>query len=374
MNINEQRTLTSSAALALGIAVLASPANAAFSVAPNTAIGLYETMDAKLTCGKVGTSGYGDGYAFVRNQAGTGQIAVTKYATTATGVTSTSMGGGTHILPGSLNAFSVTSVAPFNSGSGDDTIYMFGGVKPGPTYSNSWYKYKPSGFLAGFSTPTAMGSIPARAGIAAVPINATEILLIGGYDASGARSEVYKFDVGTGTFSAPLAPLPAPLQNAKTIISGTDPDRWIYVVGGDATVNSASNGNRFIYRYSVQSNTWITLKDSAGNPLQLPTTATRGQQLAASSVQGAMLILVQSGFSGPGNGQEMTAFRFTHPTDPATGNGATLTTRVYNVPTRSRDGFGLLRCSPDAWVIGGTNGHGPSFQNRGNYVDKLTRY
>jgi hypothetical protein len=54
---------------------------------------------------------------------------------------------------------------------------------------------------------------------------------------------------------------------------------------------------------------------------------------------------------------------------------ATLTPATYNTATRARDMAGAVKCGDATYLIGGTYGHGASFQtpsqNRGTLVDKF---
>lgn len=365
------------AALAGCVVLQSSPVSAGYI--PNSsgvANGHYTDQDTRMVCGEL-SSAYGTGHSFSREtMGGVYKIGVTKYATTAAGLNSVAT---THILNRSFLDFTVIGADPFlgTTPALKNHNYIFGGNLPSSGGSNEFFKYDGSSF----SGPTAMdgGLISGRAGMAGTPIGNNEVFLLGGYSGPAGSGTVLKdtfiFNRSDNSFTA-KEPMPVGLQNAKTLPSGSGANvSWVYVVGG-ATIAGSQSNNRKIYRYDKTPNKWIVLQDAAGNDLQIPGTRT----IEVASVQGAMLILTQSE-----DDASMIAYRFTHPsTAPGmvtynpgglgSGKGALLTPTTYNLPLRARSGFGLLRCSPDAWVIGGTSGHGPSFSDRSKYVDKLTRY
>jgi Galactose oxidase, central domain len=358
---------------------------------PPVTIGFRSNVDSKLICTKIEVAGIrqgqGSGYAFTRGQSGPNyNIFATEYRTKPSGVDSFATG---HILQKPLMGFAAASNFNFIGNTSNGVAYIFGGRVPISSsypsgFTNEYFTYKPNtvdGFFNGDGSPVSAASthmpFPARAGIAAVGIDNGKFFVFGGYDGNGVRAESYIFNP-LGNVWTQVADMPLSLQNASVLISGTAADRWIYVVGGTWVTNANSNENRKIFRYSVASNQWITLK-SSGTDIQLPPQSDTGNKVSIASVQGAMLILTEAGpWSGAGSGSSMNAYRFTHPTNSSTGNGSIMTTQVFDDPVRHvprlRDNFEVLRCSPNAWVIGGDYGHGPSFSDKGAFVDKWTRY
>jgi hypothetical protein len=375
------RNLNKTACVALAITI-STPALAGYdTTSPPVTLGHYTDLDTRMVCGDM-TSAYGTGHAFSRETyGGVYKIGVTKYATSTAGVSSLTTA---HILNRKYLDFTVIGADPFvgTNPALKNRNYIFGGNLPSGG-SNEFFKYDSSGF----SGPSLMGGglISGRAGMIGTPVGNNGIFLFGGYSGAAGSGPVVKesflFDRVSETFT-PLEPMPIGLQNAKALPSGAPISggwgvSWVYVVGG-STVTGSQSDNRKIYRYDIAANKWIVLQDGAGNDLQIP--GTRTMEIA--SVQGAMLVLTQSEDDG-----SMIAYRVTHPSTVTygpgpsgtlaalgAGKGASIATTSYNVPLRARGGFALLRCSPDAWVIGGTYGHGPSFSDRSKVVDKLTRY
>jgi hypothetical protein len=347
--------------------------------------GFYGDAAQKMVCGNIPSTGLGLGYGFRRFQSGPADVLkAIHYQTTLTGVNS-SAASHPDLQRGTYD-FSVVGMAP-NDPLG--RVFVIGG-KGSSGFVGEYFKYGSSGFSAPSNTPVpavpdattkfAAGLVSGRAGLGASVIDGTNFLLFGGYDAGGMRSEVFSVDVGSShssphTWTA-KAPMPIPLKNPRALPSGgSGTISWVYVVGG-GTAPGIDNNNRRIFRYNISgpyADQWFAVKDSTGSDLIIPGT----RQIEIASVQGTIMVLTQSE-----DEQSMVAYRVTHPINevPAgpgmlgAAKGATLTATNFPVPLRSRSGFGLLRCSPDAWVVGGATGHGSTFSNRGKYLDKLRRF
>jgi hypothetical protein len=334
------------------------------------------------------------GYAFNRYQVGASDTLVAmNYQVSGTGVASSNP---SQALNRRTVNFTAVGADPFpnTDPAVKDYTYIFGGGRSG-VFSNEFFRYNGSAFanydgLTISATPTAsnspyrMGSglISGRAAMGGVSVGGNKILLFGGHDAAGMRTEAYLFDRTTGAWTA-LSNMPVALQNARTLAAagpsvfasgGASGVSWVYVVGGSGIVGSDTE-NRRIYRYDLNVDKWIVIQDSSGHDLMIPGNNT----VEIASVQGAMLVLTQG--SASASDPDMHVYRITHPSTMlyagagllGTGKGATLTDTSITVPARARTGFALVRCNPDTWVIGGIFGHGSTFSNRGTLVDKLTR-
>ncbi len=347
--------------------------------------GFYGDAAQKMACGNIPTSGYGLGFGFRRFQWGAADVLkANHYQTTTTGINSTVAPHPD--LQRGMYGFAVVGMAPYDP---HGRVFVLGGIGSSG-FVGEYFKYDSSGFTTpsnlavpaapDATTKFAAGLVSGRTGLGASVIDGTNFLLFGGYDSGGMRSEVYSVNVGNSlttphTWTAKAA-MPIPLKSPRALPSGASGTiNLVYVVGG-GTAPGIDNNNRRIFRYNVTgpyADQWFAVKDSAGNDLIIPGT----RQVEIASVQGAIMILTQSE-----DEQGMVAFRVTHPNNEVaagpgmlgSAKGATLTATNFPVPLRSRSGFGLLRCSPDAWVVGGATGHGSTFSNRGKHLDKLRRF
>ncbi len=363
------------------------------SIAPNgVANGFFRTQDSKMVCGDLATA---NGYAFTRKQLGASDtIGVVKYQT-GLNVTSSVPSGTNHILPRQMMNFTVIGADPYpNTDIGEkNNTYIFGSGRgtSAASYSNAYYRYNSAGFQDGNGGPisttnTLMGNglITPRAAMSAANLGHNKILLFGGFDSQGTRTDAFIFDRVSKQWTS-IAPTPFALQDAR-LLSAAGPSAfpsatslgqsgvsWVYAVGGSGDP-AQPTANRKIYRYDIIVDKWIVIQDANGVDIQIPGT----HPVEIASVQGAMLIITEGE-----DGSSMVVYKLTHPSPGTvvyasglgTGKGATLTATTYadGPQPRTRGGFALLRCSADAWVIGGAFGHGPSFSDRGRYVEKLTR-
>ncbi len=375
------------------------PAYAGFTAntasgAPNGVTnGFFRTQDSKMVCGDMATA---NGYAFTRKQLGASDtLGVVKYQT-GTNVTSSVPTGTNHILQRQMMNFAVIGADPYPGGSATEknNTYIFGSGRgpSSPSYSNAFYRYNAAGFQDGNGAPisvtnTLMGNglVSPRAAMSAANLGFNKILLFGGFDSLGTRNEAYIFDRVSKQWT-PLAPTPFALQDARTLSAagpsnfangtlGQSGVSWVYALGGSGD-NAQPTANRRIFRYDINVDKWIVVQDANGVDIQIPGTF----PVEVASVQGAMLIITHGE-----DGSSMVVYNLTHPSPGAivygspgalgTGKGAKLTATIYpdGAQPRTRDRFALLRCSADAWVIGGAYGHGPSFSDRSRYVEKLTR-
>jgi hypothetical protein len=365
------------------------------SGAPNgVANGFIRTQDSKMVCGDMAAA---NGYAFTRQQLGASDtLGVVKYQT-GTNVTSSMPSGPNHVLQRQMMNFTVIGADPYaNTDIGEKNItYIFGGGRgtSSVSYSNAYYRYNSAGFQDGNGDPisntnTLMGNglITPRAAMSAANLGHNKILIFGGFDSQGTRTDAFIFNRLSKQWTS-ISPTPFALQDAKLLSAGgpsTFPSltllgpaavSWVYAVGGSGDPAQPS-ANRKIFRYDINADKWIVVQDANGVDIQVPGT----YPVEIASVQGAMLIITQGE-----DGSSMVVYKLTHPSGAivygsppgalGTGKGATLTATNYpdGAQPRARDGFALLRCSADTWVIGGAYGHGPSFSDRGRYVEKLTR-
>lgn len=363
------------------------------AAAPDTQIGHNQGQDSNMVCGSLLNNGAG--YAFSRLSMYPGQATgsynlnnfyrVVKYQTSASGVTASLIGGalGTgnpFALPRKYLDATIVGADPFN---GTDPAlinnsYVFGGYGPAG-FSNEYFRFNETqGFRLPSSPYAVVGAAPStiandlivpsggRAGMAGVPIGNNQIMLVGGYNASGVKSDVYIYNRLSNQWTA-KASMPVALKGMRLLASGGNGIvSYVYAVGGSPSAGGQSD-NRKIYRYDLVQDKWIVIQDANGVDLSIPGSRT----VEIASVQGKMAILTQSE-----DEVAMIGYTFNHPTtvdySTHTGKGSVLTSVRFEVPDRARGSFALLRCSPDAWVIGGSYGHGPTFNDRSKLVDKFT--
>jgi hypothetical protein len=275
-----------------------------------------------------------------------------------------------HSLPGTRWEFAAASVT---SGA-NSKIYLFGGRNSYGEF-NDVYSYTPG---AGFSS-SAVATIPTRNGIdgkrsgaVAVPAKGMIYLFGGQQGGNSVLKQVLEFDPQANQFtSRVLPPMPEGFHGARGMTKAVGTNNYIYLVGARTTAYGAPNYK--IYRFDVQSGVTQEVKDfnNPSAPLTIPNGS--GYPMITWDTNGNVRILAASGngSSGPWTWGNIQAWvlndNYTLPND---GN-ATLTPAPYNNAARARDMAGAVKCGDGMYLVGGTYGHGTTFQNRGMLVDKL---
>ncbi|HEV7903179.1 MAG TPA: kelch repeat-containing protein [Pyrinomonadaceae bacterium] len=286
---------------------------------------------------------------------------------------SSNVAGDIHSLPGLRQEFATTSI--LRSGDANHTIYLFGGKTP-YTELDEVYSYTPTG---GFS-PTPVATIPARNGIAgkrsgavAVP-GLGKIYLFGGQQGGNTvLNQILEFDPATNSFTnRVLPPMPQGFHWARGMTKAVGTNNFIYLVGGKTTAYGAPND--LIYRFDVQTGVTKVVMSLANpsTPLTIPSGS--GYPMITWDPSGNIRIIAASGNGASGvwtwGNIQAWILNDNYPGSPNDGR-ATLTPAPYNDATRARDMAGAVKCGDSTYLIGGTYGHGTTFQNRGMLVDKL---
>jgi hypothetical protein len=149
-------------------------------------------------------------------------------------------------------------------------------------------------------------------------------------------------------------------------------NNFIYLVGGKTTAYGAPNN--LIYRFDVQTGVTklVMSLSNPSTPLTIPSGS--GYPMITWDPSGNIRIIAASGngSSGPWTWGNIQAWILNDNYPGSANDGrATLTPAPYNDATRARDMAGAVKCGASTYLVGGTYGHGTTFQNRGLLVDKL---
>jgi Kelch motif/Galactose oxidase, central domain len=280
-----------------------------------------------------------------------------------------------HSLPGRRQNFTATSV----SGAGDSTIYLFGGTN-GVIEMNDVYSYTPSAGFNYVGLIPNLNSIQGNRSGAAASQSKGMVYLFGGRQGSGVINQVLQFDPQTGQFAA-VGTMPEGFYGARAMtkaVASTTPgvvDHYIYLVGGITQLGGAPNNK--IYRFNVQTKQTEEVQSMSGGALTIP--PGHGYPTITWDPSGNIRIIAagDNGVAGAWTWGNIQAWVLNdnYPPSPNVGK-ATLTPSTYNDPARARDMAGAVKCGDAAYLIGGTYGHGSTFQNpfqnRGQLVDRLS--
>lgn len=280
-----------------------------------------------------------------------------------------------HSLPGTRQEFAATSI--LKPGDANHTIYIFGG-KDSSGEKDEVYSYTPgTGFAFVTNIPTRNGIVGARSGAVAVPSKGKIYLFGGQHGGNTVINQVLEFDPQTNQFTTKvLPPMPQGFHGARGMTKAVGTDNYIYLVGARTIAYGAPND--MIYRFDVQTGITKPVMDlsNPSTPLKIP--GGSGYPMITWDPSGSVRIIAASanGTSGPwtwGNIQAWVLndnYSTTGSTNPNDGK-ATLSAAPYTDATRARDMAGAVKCGNSTYLIGGTYGHGTTFQNRGMLVDRL---
>lgn len=277
-----------------------------------------------------------------------------------------------HSLPGNRWEFAATSI--LRPGDTNHTIYIFGG-KTAAGDLDEVYSYTPSGAQMGFkfvtNIPSRLGKAGARAGALALPSSNGRIYLFGGAQGGNTvLNQVLEFDPQTEQFTNVTLTMPAAFHGARGMTKAVGADNYMYMVGAKTTPYGAPN-NR-VYRFHVQSGTTITVLD-ATKPGDLEIPPGSGYPMTTWDPSGNVRVIAASGngSAGPWTWGNIEAWILKDNYAGSNNGKATLTAAPYNNAVRARDMAGAVKCGTSTYLIGGTYGHGTTFQNRGMLVDRL---
>lgn len=273
-----------------------------------------------------------------------------------------------HSLLGSRWEFAATSI--LKSGT-DHTIYIFGGKNASGDLDEVYSYTAAGGFQFVTNIPARLGKAGARAGAVALPSKGKIYLFGGAQGGNTVLNQVLEFDPQVGQFTNKTLTMPVAFHGARGMTKAVGTDNYIYLVGAKTTPYGAPDS--LIYRFDVQTGVTDTVRDLINPTVNLSIPSGSGYPMITWDPSGNIRIIAASGngasglwtwgniqawilidsYSGPNNGR------------------AKLTPAVYNNPARARDMAGVVKCGNATYLIGGTYGHGPTFQNRGMLVDRL---
>jgi hypothetical protein len=275
-----------------------------------------------------------------------------------------------HSLPGTRWEFAAAGVANGTT----SKLYLFGGKNSSGEF-NEVYSYTPgTGFSSSAVTtiPTRNGIDGKRSGAVAVPAKGMIYLFGGQQGGNSVLKQVLEFDPQANQFtSRVLAPMPEGFHGARGMTKAVGTDNYIYLVGARTTAYGAPNYK--IYRFDVQSGVTQEIKDlnNPSAPLTIPDGS--GYPMITWDPNGNVRIIAASanGSAGPWTWGNIQAWILNDNYTLPNNGKATLTPAPYNDAARARDMAGAVKCGNGMYLIGGTYGHGTTFQNRGMLVDKL---
>lgn len=273
-----------------------------------------------------------------------------------------------HSLPGSRWEFAATSI--LKSGS-DHTIYLFGGRNASGDLDEVYSYTAAAGFQFVTNIPARLGKAGARAGAVALPANGKIYLFGGAQGGNTVLNQVLEFDPQLGQFTNKTLTMPVAFHGARGMTKAVGTANYIYLVGARTTAYGAPN--YLIYRFDAQSGVTDSVKDFNNPNADLTVPSGSGYPMITWDPSGNIRIIAASGngASGPWTWGNIQAWILTDSySGPNIGRGK-LTAAVYNNPARARDMAGVVKCGSSTYLIGGTYGHGPTFQNRGMLVDRL---
>lgn len=294
-------------------------------------------------------------------------------------ISNTALTNDPHSLPGTRQEFAATSI--LKSGAVNHTIYIFGG-KNASGELDDVYSYTPgTGAGTGFAFVTTIPSrgviAGARSGAVAVPSKGKIYLFGGQQGGNKVLNQVLEFDPQTNQFTTKnLPPMPQGFHGARGMTKAVGTDNYIYLVGSRPIAYGAPSD--MIYRFDVQTGVTKPVMDlnNPSTPLKIP--AGSGYPMTTWDPSGNVRIIAAAGNGASGiwtwgNIQAWILndnYSSTGSTNPNDGK-ATLSPAPYNNAARARDMAGAVKCGDSTYLIGGTYGHGTTFQNRGMLVDRL---
>lgn len=283
---------------------------------------------------------------------------------------SNNVSGDPNSLPGHRQEFAATSI--LKTGDTNHTIYLFGGKNVSGDLDDV-YAYTPgTGFTFVTSIPARNGVAGARSGAVALPAKG-KIYLFGGRQENAELNQVLEFDPQINQFTSNVMTMPQGFHGARGMTKAVGTKNYIYLVGARTTANGAPNN--LIYRFDVQTGVTKPVMDFNNPAATLTIPNGSGYPMITWDPSGNIRIIAASGMgtSGPSTWGNIQAWILT---DNYSGSSnepmAKLTPASYNNLTRARDMAGAVKCGDSTYLIGGTYGHGTTFQNRGSLVDRLT--
>jgi hypothetical protein len=283
-----------------------------------------------------------------------------------------------HSLPGTRQEFAATSI--LRPGDSNHTIYIFGG-KNASGDLDEVYSYTPSGSTAGFhfvtNIPTRNGKAGARAGAVAVPANGKIYLFGGAQGGNTVLDQVLEFDPVTAQFTPNVFTMGVngnslAFHGARGMTKAVGTANYIYLVGARTTAYGAPND--LIYRFNPLTGVTSPVMDATNPSSALRIPAGSGYPMITWDPSGNIKIIAASGngTSGPWTWGNIQAWTLTDNYSNPNVSIASLSPAPYTNATRARDMAGAVKCGSSTYLIGGTYGHGPTFQNRGMLVDRLS--
>lgn len=292
------------------------------------------------------------------------------------------LSGAGRTLPGKRDDFAAASVVK-NSGSGDSTVYIFGGTDL-TNELNDVYSYDASGFssspvatIPNNNTNTIVGN---RSGATAVAANGL-IYLFGGRRGNSLLDQVLEFNPNTDTFTilsqtssqVGYGTMPQALYGARGMAKATTSGVYIYLVGARTTAGGGPG--REIYRFNVQTKMMQKVMDAAipitqqQQPLQLP--ANIGVPTVTWDPSGNVRIIASIAGASVGTWSGMQAWILNDTYGGQNDGRATLTPAPFYDAVRARNDTGAVKCGDSTYLVGGTYGHGSTLADRSKLVDKL---
>lgn len=272
-----------------------------------------------------------------------------------------------HSLPGARWEFAATSI--LKSGN-DHTIYIFGGKNASGDLDSVYSYTAAAGFQFVTNIPARLGKAGARAGAVALPANGMIYLFGGAQNGNSVLNQVLEFNPQIGQFTNKTLTMPAAFHGARGMTKAVGTKNFIYLVGARTTPYGAPNS--LIYRFEPQSGQAETVKDLNNPSADLSIPSGSGYPMITWDPSGNIRIIAAggNGSSGPWTWGNIQAWTLTD-NYSLPNSTAKLTAAPYNNAARARDMAGVVKCGSSTYLIGGTYGHGPTFQNRGMLVDRL---
>lgn len=274
-----------------------------------------------------------------------------------------------HSLPGTRQEFAATSI--LKSGN-DHTIYIFGGKNASGELDEVYSYTAAGGFQFVTNIPARLGKAGARAGAVALPANGKIYLFGGAQGGNTVLTQVLEFDPQIGQFTNKTLTMPAAFHGARGMTKAVGTANYIYLVGARTTPYGAPNS--LIYRFDVQTGVTDTVKDLNNPTADLSIPSGSGYPMITWDPSGNIRIIAASGngSSGPWTWGNIQAWTLTdNYSGPNNGRGK-LTAAPYNNAARARDMAGAVKCGNFTYLVGGTYGHGTTFQDRGMLVDRFS--
>ena len=272
-----------------------------------------------------------------------------------------------HNLPGARQEFAATSV--LKPGNNDHTIYIFGGKNASGDLDEVYSYTESAGFQFVTNIPARLGKAGARAGAVALPANGMIYLFGGAQNGNSVLNQVLEFDPQQGQFTNKTLTMPVGFHGARGMTKAVGTRNYIYLVGARTTPYGAPNS--LIYRFDVLNGVTDTVKDLNNPTADLSIPGGSGYPMITWDPSGAIRIIAASGSIGPWTWANIQAWVLTDNYSLPNNGRGTLTAAPYNNAARARDMAGAVKCGSSTYLIGGTNGHSPTFQNPGMFVDRL---